>query len=173
MTPSYNSPQTIQQNIDAISKLEQQFLQHRTTAERLADSIAAFAGSIYFVVLHVVGFVMWILINVKMIPWIYAFDPYPFIFLSMVVSLEGVLLATFVLMKQNRMSRRADQRAQLDLQINLLAEREATKNLQLLQRICVHLGMKEEAADAEIEELSQNTAIDSLAQDLMRNLPED
>ncbi|MBV8896125.1 MAG: DUF1003 domain-containing protein [Acidobacteriaceae bacterium] len=166
------SPQAIQENIDAISKLEQQFLEKRSLAERGADAIADFAGSISFVAFHIVIFALWFIVNANAIPLLRPFDPYPFVFLSMVVSVEGVLLATFVLMKQNRMTRRADQRAQLDLQINLLAEREATKNLQILKRLCDHLGLEKEASDAEIEELSQNTAIESLADDLRRKLPD-
>jgi uncharacterized membrane protein len=75
-------------------------------------------------------------------------------------------------MKQNRMSRRADHRAQLDLQINMLAEREATKNLELLQKLCSHFGLTEQAQDAELEQLSQRTAIDSLADELRKTLPD-
>ena len=172
MTPNSDSHQTIQQNIDTIARLEHEFLQKRTLTERIGDAIGTFAGSILFVILHLIWFLIWIVINAKLVPGIPAFDPYPFTFLSMVVSLEGVLLATFVLIKQNRMSKRADQRAQLDLQINLLAEREGTKNLQLLQRLCQHFGMKEEEADAEIEELVQTTGIERLADELKRLLPE-
>ncbi len=68
-----------------------------------------------------------------------AFDPYPFQLLCMIVSMEGVLLSTFVLIKQNRMSARADERNQLGLQVNLLAEEEVTKVLQMLERISAQL----------------------------------
>jgi uncharacterized membrane protein len=70
-------------------------------SDRMSDSIANFVGSIPFVIIHVI--------------------------LCMLVSLEGVLLSTFVLIRQNRMSQRADHRSHLDLQINLLAEKEITK----------------------------------------------
>ena len=100
-----------------------------------------------------------------------AFDPFPFPLLTMIVSLESIFLSLFIMMSQNRGTIQADRRNHLDLQINLLAEHEATKNLQLLQRICRHMGLEHEAADAEIEELTQKTAIDSLAKDLKRGLP--
>ena len=63
------------------------------------------------------------------------FDPYPFKLLCMIVSMEGVLLSTFVLIKQNRMGQRADRRNHLDLQVNLLTEQEVTKVIQMLEAI--------------------------------------
>ena len=109
-------------NIATVVKLEEQFLKERNAVERLGDAIGAFAGSMSFVVLHVLFFATWFIINSKVIPGVFAFDPYPFILLSMVVSVEAVLLSTFVLMKQNRESKRAEHRQQLTLQIDLLAE---------------------------------------------------
>jgi uncharacterized membrane protein len=90
--------------------------------------------------------------------------------LNVLVSLEAIFLATFVLIKQNRMSKRADQRAHLDLQINLLAEREMTLMLQMLQRICTRLGVRMQ--DQEIEDLAAETSVEALAQQLQEKLPE-
>ena len=89
----------------------------------------------------------------------------------MLVSLEGVLLSTFVLIKQNRMSQRADQRNHLDLQINLLAEKEITKVLQLQRLICRKLEIAEADQDREVQELSNVTAIESLAREVVEKLP--
>jgi uncharacterized membrane protein len=89
----------------------------------------------------------------------------------MLVSLEGVLLSTFVLIKRNRMSQRADQRAHLDLQVNLLTEKEVTKMLQLQRLICDRLGIKDVDRDPETLELSTNTAVDNLARELDERLP--
>src|SRR6185437_6842965 len=94
---------------------------------------------------------LWILVNLNMVPGIKPFDRFPFLLLSVVVSVEAIFLSTFVLMKQNRMSKRADQRAHLDLQINLLSEREMTMVLQLLQQISHRLGVG--ASGAHIDEL--------------------
>jgi uncharacterized membrane protein len=88
-----------------------------------------------------------------------------------VVSLEAIFLSTFVLVKQNRMSKRADQRAHLDLQINLLAEREMTLMLRMLQRISTRLGVR--APEEQIEELAEETSVSALAQELREKLPED
>jgi uncharacterized membrane protein len=88
----------------------------------------------------------------------------------MILALEAVLLASFVLIRQNRMSEKADQRGHLDLQINLLAEKEATKVIQLLQRMSEHLGLKDEIVDGEARELSKDTEVEDVARDLQKNL---
>jgi uncharacterized membrane protein len=160
----------IKENIDAIVRLEESFVQRRRLPERIADLIGNFAGSFVFVVLHVVFYGVWILINLGLIPPLARFDPFPFMLLNVLVSLEAIFLATFVLIKQNRMSKRADQRAHLDLQINLLAEREMTLMLQMLQRICTRLGVRMQ--DQEIEDLAAETSVEALAQQLQEKLPE-
>ena len=91
--------------------------------------------------------------------------------LAMMVSLEAIFLSTFVLMKQNRMSRREDLRAHLDLQINLLAEREMTLVLQMLQKISTRLGIQ--TPGDEIEELSEETPVEALASELQQKLQEE
>jgi uncharacterized membrane protein len=160
-----------QENIDTVARLEQEFLAGRSWKDRLGDTIAAFAGSMTFVLFHVFGFAAWVLINAGWAPGIPPFDPYPYILLTMFVSMEGVLIATFVLMKQNRMSRRADQRDHLNLQIDLLAEKEITKILQLNRLLCEHFGIREAGRDAEVRELSRDTAVERLARELQKKIP--
>jgi len=161
------------ENIDAIVRLEEEFLSQRTIWDRIADAVAAFSGSVVFVLLHLAGFAAWFVVNLGWIPGIRPFDPYPFILLAMAVSCEAVVLSTFVLMKQNRMSRRAEQRDQLHLQVALLAEKELTKVLQGQRQISEHLGVKEVTQDQEARELSEHTAVDSLARELQKKLPEE
>src|SRR5437763_5386426 len=147
-------PRTVRDNIQAIIDLEEEQGRGRTFSDRLADAIATFAGTVIFVVMHLVWFGLWALINLRVIQLAPAFDPYPFALLCMLVSLEGVLLSTFVLIKQNRMSQRSDQRHHLDLQVNLLAEEEITKVLQLQRLLCRRLGIAEADTDPEVAELS-------------------
>lgn len=173
MDQDSSTPGHVQENIAKIARMEEEFLERRSRTERTGDAIGSFVGTMVFVILHLIWFLVWIMINAKWLPGIPAFDPYPFIFLSMVVSLEGVLLSTFVLMKQNRMSKRADDRAHLDLQVNLMTEKEVTKILQVLQIVCQHLGLEAEVHDAEVAEMSKNTAVESLAQEIKNTLPED
>ncbi|MBV8708357.1 MAG: DUF1003 domain-containing protein [Acidobacteriaceae bacterium] len=165
------TPPSAQDNINKVIRLEEEALQHRTLADRISDVIANFVGSMPFVVIHVLWFIVWAVVNIGMLGFSWKFDPYPFALLCMLVSLEGVLLSTFVLIKQNRMSQRADQRAHLDLQVNLLAEKEITKVLQTQRLICRRLGIAEVDSDPETIELSQVTAIDNLAHEIEQKLP--
>jgi uncharacterized membrane protein len=161
----------IRKNMEAVRKMEDDFLRARTWADRLADAIGGFTGSLKFVVLHIFFYGGWILINAGLVPGIRKFDPFPFMLLAMMVSLEAIFLSTFVLMKQNRMSRREDLRAHLDLQINLLAEREMTLVLQMLQKISTRLGIQ--TPGDEIEELTEDTPVEALASELQQKLQEE
>jgi uncharacterized membrane protein len=160
-------------NIETIARLEEEFIEQRTVWDRLSDAIAHFTGSVKFVALHFSGFTAWFWINSGRFPGIRPFDPYPFVLLAMVVSCEAVILSTFVLMSQNRMSARNEQRDQLHLQIALLTEKELTKVLQTQQRLSEHLGVNEIVQDKEVSELSEDTAVDALARELKRKLPTD
>ncbi len=163
------TPPSAESNINTVIRLEERSLKERTLSDRLSDSIASFVGSMPFVVIHIVWFGVWVGLN----EGLWKFDPYPFALLCMLVSLEGVLLSTFVLIKQNRMSQRADHRSHLDLQINLLSEKEITKVLQLQRLICERLGIEEVREDAEVAELSNLTAVDTLAETLQQRIPAD
>src|SRR5437016_5007110 len=117
----------VQRNIRALLEVRQQFEQRKSHQARIADAITAFTGSMTFVYLHALGFGGWILVNLGTIPGIKPFDPFPFAMLAMIASVEAIFLSTFVLISQNRMAALADKRADLDLQVNLLAEHEITR----------------------------------------------
>lgn len=131
----------IRRNISAISEVQRKEAGERSTRDRLADWITAFSGSMAFVYLHVVWFGLWVMLNVGLVhlPHVSEFDPYPFGLLTMVVSLEAIFLSTFVLISQNRMAKMGEQRAELDLHVNLLAEQKATKALEMLDQITTQL----------------------------------
>lgn len=169
--PSDQTSSAIARNIEAIVKLEESFIKNRTPAERIADWIADFSGSLKFIAIHIVFYGLWILTNTAKPHWLPRFDPFPFLLLSVVVSLEAIFLSTFVLIKQNRMSKRSEQRAHLDLQINLLAEREMTLMLQILQRISTRLGVN--APKEQIEEFVEEISVEALAEELRSKLPEE
>jgi uncharacterized membrane protein len=96
----------------------------RRAEDVLADRVTAFAGSITFVYIHIAWFVTWLLINVAAHPLVgvKAFDRFPFGLLTLIVSLEAIFLATFVMISQNRQAARSDIRARLDFETNLRAE---------------------------------------------------
>lgn len=102
---------------------------------------------------HVLWFGVWVTVNSGMVGRLHPFDPFPFPLLAMTVSLEEMFLALFVLASQNRLSRQADKRSHLDLQIDLLAEREMTAVLQLLQDIAGHLEVQTTITPEQLRDL--------------------
>jgi uncharacterized membrane protein len=158
-------------HIDSIVRQEQEALERRSSSERLADSVAVFAGSLLFVVLHLVVVAAWLLVNSGQISRARPFDPWPFSLLGVIVAVEAVILSSFILMRQNRMMRRGEQRDHLNLQVDLLAEKEITTLMQMVRALCGHMGLHSVAADKDIRELSQNTSIESLSQKLEERLP--
>ncbi|MEW6613489.1 MAG: DUF1003 domain-containing protein [Pseudomonadota bacterium] len=162
--------QLVQRNIRTIAQLEEKAWQSRSTTDRIADAVTRWTGSMTTVILHVLWFGGWVVVNSGMIPFLPPFDPFPFELLTTVVSLEAIFLTIFVLISQNRASRQADRRAHLDLQINLLAEQESTKALQMLEAICEHLGL-EYTRDEETRELEESSHPEVLERALEKHIP--
>jgi len=141
-------------NVESMRQVEAQAMARRSRADRMAAFVARFCGSMTFVWLHALLFALWLALNAW--PGLRHFDPYPFTFLTLVVSLEAIFLSAFILISQNYELRISDRRNQLDLQINLLTEQENTKMLQLLEKIAEKVGV-DVAADAELRFLKQVT----------------
>lgn len=168
-TSPADSP-ALDENVRAIAVWEQSALHSRSNAEQLGDWITSTAASTPVLLGHVVWFTLWILANLGL-AGISPFDPFPFPFLTVIVSLEAIFLALFVLASQNRLAHQSDKRAHLDLQIDLLAEREMTAVLQLLQDIVAHLGVKTTVTRDNIRDLVKKTDIHELTAKL-EELPE-
>lgn len=151
------------QNVQAMRQLEEAAMGKRTGADRVAAAIARFCGSMTFVWMHVVVFAAWIGYNT--VPWFQPFDPYPFTFLTLIVSLEAIFLSTFILISQNYDMRVSERRNQLDLQINLLAEQENTKSLQILERIAKKVGAHI-GDDAQVRALEEATRPEALVEQI-------
>jgi uncharacterized membrane protein len=160
---------TIERNVRLVAELEEQALAGRSPGEKLGDAASRLIGSMPFVVFHLVWFAAWIVLNLGVIPGIEPFDEFPFGLLTLVVSLEAIFLSLFLLISQNRMTRQADKRAHLDLQINLLAEAETTKILRMLERIADKVGVEMEAEEADLD---QPTDIARLATRVEKHIPE-
>ena len=145
----------VERNVRSLLARRQQVEQKKPFQQRLADAITHFTGSMRFVYIHAVIYGAWIIINLPGVP-LPKFDP-SFIILAMVASVEAIFLTTFVLMTQNRMSEEAEKRAELDLQISLLAEYEVTRLITLVKAIAEKLDI-EASKDPELPELQQNVA---------------
>ena len=156
----------IEQNIQTIIHTRQVSDSRRTREERLADLITDFSGRMFFVYFHIVWFGAWLLINMgyTRIPM---FDPYPFGLLTMIVSLEAIFLATFVLISQNRLSAEADRRADLDLQMDLLTEYEMTRVINMLDAIQDKMGIDNDS-DQELQDLEKNVHPEDVLEEIDR-----
>jgi uncharacterized membrane protein len=169
--PSANRPSVLEENVQTIKRWERAILRARSKAEQISDWIACTAASGPVLVLHVIWFGIWLTVNTGVIRWIRPFDPFPFPFLTMTVSLEAIFLALFVLASQNRLARQSDKRSHLDLQIDLLAEQEMTAVLQLLQDIARHLQVDTTVTPEQLRDLMKKTDLQRLT-DRMEELAE-
>jgi uncharacterized membrane protein len=160
----------LRKNIRAIADLEERALHQRGTADRLSDAISRAMGSGPFALIHIIGFSAWFALNTKLVPGIQPFDPYPFYLLTLIVALEAFFLTVFVLMSQNRMTRQAEKRAHLDLQVNMLAEQELTAILRMVHSLCEKHGVA--ARDERLEELITETDVHKVAAALEDRLPD-
>jgi uncharacterized membrane protein len=129
-------------------------------SERLAQRITFLSGTMLFVTINAIWFAVWIIINSGITP-LKPFDPFPFTFLTMMVSLEAIFLSIFILITEIQQSGQADRRAQFDLQVNMVAEREVTAILKQLKAIEERLGI-EPVSRQESEEMVKTTRLGKL-----------
>ncbi|BDG09487.1 hypothetical protein AMPC_26000 [Anaeromyxobacter paludicola] len=142
----------VERNIEALLSRRAREERRRPREVRAADLITAFAGSMRFVYLHLVVYGAWVLVNLPWSPW--RFDR-QFIVLGTAASIEAIFLSTFILISQNRMTALADKRADLDLQVSLLAEHEVTRLIRLVSAVAERLGV-EESRSPELGELKRD-----------------
>ena len=161
-------PAPAKDNIRAVSEVERSAERTVPRSERIGVAISRFVGSIPFVVAHLTMFAVWAIWNAAA-PTQWRFDPYPWFLLTLLVAVESLLIATFVLIAQNRMSRQSDERDHLNLQIDLLAEQEMTIMLRLLRKIADRLQVEPDEQDArQVDSLTQPTNIKELVEALRR-----
>lgn len=151
---------SLRRNIEALRRRREDEEARASSEERLASAITRFSGSMRFVYVHVLLYGGWIVANLGWIPGIRAWDP-TFVVLAMVASVEAIFLSTFILITQNRMAAAADRRAELDLQVSLLAEAEITKLVELVSEIAARMDVPVAEQDeiAEMKQLVQPEAV--------------
>lgn len=156
----------IERNIRTIIELRMKIAREHSLQDRIADAITSFSGRMIFVYLHVVWFGGWILLNTGRFG-VHPFDPFPYGFLTMIVSLEAIFLSTIVLISQNRLSEQAEKRADLDLHIGLLTENELTQVLQMLHVIQNKMGIKNKK-DSKLADLEMETRPEDVLAEIER-----
>jgi uncharacterized membrane protein len=147
--------------------LEAKSLRNRSMATRLADYLTGLSSTPTFLFLNMMFFLIWIGINTNLIPGVEPFDPFPFGLLTMAVSLEAIFLSIFVLVSQNRAAQIATIRDELNLRINLIAEREVTKILHLL--VYMNKG-KKIVDDEELERMLRDVDAADLEQVILQQI---
>ncbi|MBI0534141.1 DUF1003 domain-containing protein [Roseomonas sp. KE2513] len=155
---------SLRRNIAALEERRRAEAAAATREERVAGAITAFTGSMRFVYLHLAFYGAWISVNLGLVPGVPKFDP-SFVILAMEASVEAIFLSTFVLISQNRMAAAADKRADLDLQISLLAEHELTKLSEVVVKIAERLDVRV-AADPEIQEVGRNVSPEAVLDEI-------
>jgi uncharacterized membrane protein len=161
--PSGLSP-VLERNIRALQLRREREEKGATAEERIAEAITRFTGSMRFVYLHLAFFGFWIVANLGWLPGVPSWDP-SFVVLAMMASVEAIFLSTFVLISQNRMAAAADKRADLDLQVSLLAEHEITRLVTLVSGIAARMGVRTEA-DADLDEITQDVAPEAVLDEI-------
>lgn len=139
-TAGANEPvSVVERNITALIERRAREEKALGWQDRLAGAIGTFAGSMTFVWVHLLAYGAWVLINTGVVPVVSPFDP-TFVILAMIASVEAIFISTFILIMQNRMQAQADRRAELHLQISLLAEHELTRIMDIVSSIAERLG---------------------------------
>jgi len=128
-------------------------LKKRPLVAKIADFLTSYFGTFSFLAANAIIYAVWILGNTGKIPGFPIVDPYPYSFMNSFVSIEAIILSVIVLMSQNRESQVDRIRQELQLQVNLISEKEITKILQILKSVAEKQGVR--INDAEIEEMTK------------------
>jgi uncharacterized membrane protein len=148
----------VNENIDSIVSFHQREEHKLSHPERWLDRISAQIGRPLYLGALLVIVALWISVNVlaptlRLTP----FDPSPFALLQGLLAFAALATTTIVLIAQQRLARLENQRAHLDLQVNLLTEQKVTKVIHLLEELRRDLPMVRDRDDAEASELQQRT----------------
>jgi uncharacterized membrane protein len=154
----------LRRNIEAMRAQRAREEAEASLGEKLATRITGLTGSLTFVTVHIVLVAAWVAVNLGWIPGARPFDP-SFVILATVASVEAIFLSTFVLIAQNRLSAVSDKRADLDLQINLLAEYEITQLVKLTTAIAEAMGV-DRAYDPQLEQIAKEVAPEAVLEEL-------
>lgn len=142
-----SEPASVESNIVRIARIEADHQRSRTYTERIAMAITKLAGSMPFLYSHLFLIIAWVVVNTKFSE----FDPFPFFFLVFIIGVETLFLSIFILISRNHQDKVDRRQNHLHLQINMLAEQESTKTLELLQKVAEKVGV--DASDIVTDDL--------------------
>jgi uncharacterized membrane protein len=165
-----NLNSVLERNITQLDERRKREQRQASVQDKIAQVVTRFTGSMAFVYIHLAIFGFWIVANLGWISGVPRWDE-SFVVLAMWASVEAIFLSTFVLISQNRMQAAADKRADLDLQISLLAEHEITKLAALIAAMAERLGVSTQADD-ELNEITQDVAPEAVLDKLDATQPD-
>ncbi len=157
-----------ERRLKAVHSLQARHNQKRSTFQKITDKLVSWSGTVLFLFANIAVFAIWILFNRGR----GSFDPFPFVLLTTIVSLEAIILSILVLISQNRQSKIADLRQEIDMQVNLVTEEEITKLLKLVAGLYAALKINIDQ-DSELKEMLKPTNWDSLEERLETELLEE
>lgn len=160
--------QPIQRRRQFIKSIEAKSLATRPALTHLADELTSLCGSPVFLLLNFILFAGWVAVNMGILPIVEPFDPFPFGLLTMIVSLEAIMLAIFVLISQNRSAYINTIRDEVHLQVNLKAEEEITKILEVLKELREKQGIT--TPDPELDQMIKRTDSGYIEQAVIKEL---
>lgn len=168
MRPVRSVAELTRRNVETIARIEQAFHDQSRFGERVADGFAAVVGSWTFIIAQTVILIAWMVLN--LVAWFAHWDPYPFILLNLALSFQAAYAGPILMMSHNRQTRLSERRNHLDLQINLLAEQEATEILHLLRKLCEKAGVPAEEVDPAVRAFEQATKPERVAEQIERRV---
>ena len=129
-------PEPFEHRHPPVENVNELFAERLTFGQRSADWVAAQAGSWRFIIVQSIILALWAILNVA--GWVYHWDPYPFILMNLVLSMQAAYAAPVILMSQNRQAARDRLEAHHDFLINQKAEEE-------IRAILDHLAAQDQA----------------------------
>ncbi len=148
-------------SMDYARDLDKKISEPQKWTIKFADFLTESFGTVLFLNANALFFFIWIVINLGLFKSFEIFDPFPFGLLTMIVSLEAIFLSIIVLISQNRATKIADERQEIDFLINVRAEEEITRMINMLDEVHDHLGLKKED-DLELTNMKRKTDIADL-----------
>ncbi|OGK16036.1 hypothetical protein A2690_01295 [Candidatus Roizmanbacteria bacterium RIFCSPHIGHO2_01_FULL_39_12b] len=160
-----------QDRIDRVKSLKAKNSLNRDFVTKLADHLTQEFGTAKVLIVHLIIFIGWIILNLGVLPGFHILDPFPFTFMTTILSIEAIVLTIFVLISQNRQTLIQDVREEVDLQINVHAEAEITKILTMLDEIRDHLKMRPKS-DPELAQMERPINTDRITKELEKEIEE-
>jgi uncharacterized membrane protein len=167
--PVASTVELLQAKKEQIQSFKAKMNHRRSLSDRLADKVTSAFGSVWFFVGNVLWLGLWILINMDLIPGLPVFDPFPFGLLTMIMSLEAIFLSIFVLISQNRAAFVADLREEIDLKVNVRAEQEITRLINMVDEIHDHLGLAPDDDD-ELREMKKRVNLEEMEEEISKEM---